>query len=623
MTYVRTNDASTGGPAFESGADSVNGESRIAGGSVAAADRPDDSNHIGPVVVNQEDPKPSATLLDSTSAIDLQNYVSSGQSQKEEEQREAKYDNDTLLAAAYYMRAQLLVEAYRTGRHNSEFRDNWNKQGFLPGVSIGDGRSTGPIGVPSAEVMDAILNAADAAGVNASELLAMAFRESSFNPDAHARDSSALGLFQFIDGTFLEQVYKHGREAGIDSRYVEAVQRDSKGEYQVTGGLRQEVLNLRRNITISANLGALFAKDNLAAIESRFGEEAVTGRMYEPHFLGQGGAAGLLSALQTNPNGPAATILPKAASVGTNHSLFYKPDGTPYTVQELDQKLINVTASAAGRYDKMVAAARGQGSETAGPTKAAEFPAASPEFSSGGSLDPHVATYVIETGKLYFQGQVFTIGSGYGDKHNDPLSQNEKHGVTPTGVYLLGGYDPKHSVHMKNNSWITIPVLHMTAITPWNTPNRDAPSFLFHAANSPNDQSQGCPVVSPEDARTLFGLYHAGQLTTMNVVATEEDRFSPTNMASNSKERRNGNTVSSGRVQADNAAAQFMEGVKNDLNTGAAAALLAQKPQPSETLFGLKADMASTPNKITDTATKPRSLAALAFKPIKEPAAAL
>jgi len=52
----------------------------------------------------------------------------------------------------------------------------------------------------SAQVSSAIARAAAATGVDFAYLLGQAQRESALNPTAHARHSSASGLFQFIDG---------------------------------------------------------------------------------------------------------------------------------------------------------------------------------------------------------------------------------------------------------------------------------------------------------------------------------------------------------------------------------------------------------------------------------------
>jgi soluble lytic murein transglycosylase-like protein len=61
----------------------------------------------------------------------------------------------------------------------------------------------------------AIRRAADATGVNFSLLVETARRESALNPNARAGTSSATGLFQFIDSTWLDMVRRHGADHGL------------------------------------------------------------------------------------------------------------------------------------------------------------------------------------------------------------------------------------------------------------------------------------------------------------------------------------------------------------------------------------------------------------------------
>ena len=59
-------------------------------------------------------------------------------------------------------------------------------------------------------VRAAIRRAADATGVNFSLLVETARRESALNPTARAGTSSATGLFQFIESTWLDMMRRHG-----------------------------------------------------------------------------------------------------------------------------------------------------------------------------------------------------------------------------------------------------------------------------------------------------------------------------------------------------------------------------------------------------------------------------
>ena len=61
----------------------------------------------------------------------------------------------------------------------------------------------------------AIAHASQRTGVDFSYLLAQARIESGLDPQAEARTSSASGLFQFIDQTWLSTLDRHGAALGL------------------------------------------------------------------------------------------------------------------------------------------------------------------------------------------------------------------------------------------------------------------------------------------------------------------------------------------------------------------------------------------------------------------------
>ena len=76
--------------------------------------------------------------------------------------------------------------------------------------------------------------AADRTGVDFGFLLKTARRESSLNPAAKAKSSSAAGLFQFIEQTWLGQLKRHGAKHGY-GRYAEMIERGKDGRLHVKG----------------------------------------------------------------------------------------------------------------------------------------------------------------------------------------------------------------------------------------------------------------------------------------------------------------------------------------------------------------------------------------------------
>lgn len=139
-----------------------------------------------------------------------------------------------------------------------------------------------------------IRDAAQATGVPFEFLLAQANQESRLNPDAKSSRSSAMGLFQFTSGTWLDMVKKHGAAHGLD-KYADAVITGSDGRLTVADkDLKKEILDLRRDPKLSALMAAEYAKDNEHVLESRLGRQVSTHDLYLAHFLGAGGALKVL-----------------------------------------------------------------------------------------------------------------------------------------------------------------------------------------------------------------------------------------------------------------------------------------------------------------------------------------
>src|SRR3990172_1075348 len=107
-----------------------------------------------------------------------------------------------------------------------------------------------PIGTANAavaQITGAIRQAARAVGASFSYLLATAKVESNFNPGAKAVTSSAQGLFQFIEQTWLTTMKEAGAALGY-GRYADAIGRNRNGRMDVADpAMRAEILNLRHD----------------------------------------------------------------------------------------------------------------------------------------------------------------------------------------------------------------------------------------------------------------------------------------------------------------------------------------------------------------------------------------
>ena len=170
-------------------------------------------------------------------------------------------------------------------------------------------------------------------GVQFGYLLNQARLESGLNPNARARTSSATGLFQFIDQTWLGMVRQHGTEHGLGWAAAQIRQGPNGRFYVADPELRRQILDLRRQPEAASAMAAEYASDNGRYLESRLGRRMEPVDLYLAHFLGAGGAARFLRAHNSSPDAPAATLLPQAARA--NRPIFYNRDGSMRSFAEI------------------------------------------------------------------------------------------------------------------------------------------------------------------------------------------------------------------------------------------------------------------------------------------------
>lgn len=202
----------------------------------------------------------------------------------------------------------------------------------------------------SASLSTAIAQSAQRTGVDFNYLLGQAQLESGMRPDAKASTSSATGLFQFIEQTWLGLVKDKGEDYGLGWA-ANAISANGNGKLVVADdALKSSILELRNNPALASNLAAEFASDNSAYLQSRTGRKPESVDLYLAHFLGPAGAAKFLSCLNQNPDAAAAPSFMSAAR--SNRSIFYDRSGAPRSFQDIrdrfDSKLSNAVATAAG-----------------------------------------------------------------------------------------------------------------------------------------------------------------------------------------------------------------------------------------------------------------------------------
>lgn len=200
----------------------------------------------------------------------------------------------------------------------------------------------GRVKVPR-ETLDAVLAAAEVTGVDPAYLCALAEKESTWSTQARARTSSALGLFQFIESTWLRMVKSHGPSVGLKA-YAELIEMRPAGPRVADAAAKARILALRSDAWISAVLAAEMIKRDKAAIGSRLGREIRDAELYLAHLLGPAAAGRILGAVGGAPRRSAAAMVP--ASARANRTLFYELRGR--RLQPLN------VAEFVGRFDRMI-----------------------------------------------------------------------------------------------------------------------------------------------------------------------------------------------------------------------------------------------------------------------------
>ncbi|MEY4965809.1 MAG: hypothetical protein RL274_1392 [Pseudomonadota bacterium] len=181
-------------------------------------------------------------------------------------------------------------------------------------------------------VLAALKHAAAATGSDFHYLLGTAMRESSLKPNAQSASSSATGLFQFIDQTWLGLVKEHGAQHGIGN-LANAITRDANGRYRADAAQKQSILALRKDPQLCALMAGEHAKSTQGQLKASLGREICGGELYAAHFLGPDADSKLIRLAEKDPKASAAVQFPQAANA--NKSVFYHADGRAKSVREV------------------------------------------------------------------------------------------------------------------------------------------------------------------------------------------------------------------------------------------------------------------------------------------------
>ena len=247
-------------------------------------------------------------------------------------------------------------------------------------------------------VVNAIREGAQKTGAGFDYLLKTAQRESSLEPDAKAKTSSATGLFQFIEQTWLSMVKQEGPKQGL-SGYASAISEGSDGRLTVADpAAREKILQLRNDPQVAAVMAGALTQKNSDQLASVLGRQPQAGELYIAHVLGARGASDLIKAAASDPTRTAAKDFPDAAAA--NRGLFYDKTGRARSVQEVYGVLsashastqLAASTAAAAAASGTAAGAAGQGVDQPAPIAAALAPGRAKGliglFSTEGSREP-------------------------------------------------------------------------------------------------------------------------------------------------------------------------------------------------------------------------------------------
>lgn len=145
-----------------------------------------------------------------------------------------------------------------------------------------------------------------------------AILESTIDPNAANKGSSARGLFQFMPDTWTEYVGKMGKNYSLADRF---------------------------DPVKSAEVMAFYTQSQKNQFEKSVGRSATDTDLYNAHFLGAGGAINFEKLRAANPNQSAAALFPKEAAQNT--ATFYN-NGRARSLQEV-YELHNSKMAAAGQ----------------------------------------------------------------------------------------------------------------------------------------------------------------------------------------------------------------------------------------------------------------------------------
>ena len=198
-----------------------------------------------------------------------------------------------------------------------------------------------------------IVRAAQAVQTDPVLLMAVADKESSFITEVQAKTSSATGLFQFIERTWLGVVRDFGAKYGLTQEAALVVSGDNGKPSVADAAERTRILELRRDPYLAALMAGEMLKRDAARISLRIGRELTLGEVYLAHFLGPDDAEEFLATVVDKPTSAAAQMLPGPARA--NRSIFFaaqrgRRKAASLSVAQVHEKFETMMSTRGARY---------------------------------------------------------------------------------------------------------------------------------------------------------------------------------------------------------------------------------------------------------------------------------
>ncbi|MGD9656982.1 MAG: transglycosylase SLT domain-containing protein [Methylocystis sp.] len=202
-------------------------------------------------------------------------------------------------------------------------------------------------------IVERVVKAAQTTEMDPALLMAIADKESNFSSTAKARTSSASGLFQFVEKTWLTAVKTFGWRHGHSDTAAAIASNDAT---RISGQKRAQILNLRNDPYLSAVLAAEMLKKDSARIAEKLGRPLTSGETYLIHFLGPDDAERFMKTVEEAPHTSAAALLPRPARA--NKPIFYERQGRRLkvrSVREVHEAFETMMDKRTSRYEDVVA----------------------------------------------------------------------------------------------------------------------------------------------------------------------------------------------------------------------------------------------------------------------------